>query len=98
MRTTDVSGPAISRILAKIVASRVVLVLNRLITATQTRRNVDLSHVRIITQTSDALFKLDAAMSMRLHPTEQTRKDAGVQPAQNDRLKHSTNSPMNMDT
>ena len=49
--TTDVSGPAASRILAKIVASNVVLALNRFNTATQTRRNV--SHVRTITQISE---------------------------------------------
>ena len=35
------------------VASRVVLALNRLNTETQTRRNVDLSHVRTSTQISD---------------------------------------------
>ena len=50
--TIDVSGPAASRILAKIVASRVVLALNRLKSATQTRRNVDICHVRTITQIS----------------------------------------------
>ena len=51
--TTDASGPAASRVSARIVASRVVLALNRLNTATPTRRNGDLSHVRIITQISE---------------------------------------------
>ena len=45
-----------------------------------------------------ALFKLNAALSMRLQITEQTRKGARVLPVQNDRLKHSTNKPMHMDT
>ena len=54
--TTDASGPAASRIFAKIVASRVVLALNRLNTATQTRRNTDLFHVFIITQFSEPRF------------------------------------------
>ena len=40
--TTDVSGPAATKIFPRIVAFSVVLVLNRLNTATQTRRNVDL--------------------------------------------------------
>ena len=48
--TKDVSGPAASTIFAKNVPSRVVLALNRLNTATQTRRKVDLSHVRTSTQ------------------------------------------------
>ena len=47
--TTAVSGPAASRILPKTVASKVVLALNRFSTATQTRRNVDLSHVQTMT-------------------------------------------------
>ena len=38
-------APAASRILPKTVASSVGLALNRFSTATQTRRNVDLSHV-----------------------------------------------------
>ena len=50
--TTATSGPAASRILPKTVASKVVLVLNRFRTAMQTRRKVDLSHVRTITQIS----------------------------------------------
>ena len=44
------------------------------------------------------LFKVNAALSMRFHPPEHTRKDARVHPVQNDRLKHGTNKPMNMDT
>ena len=40
------------RILPKMVASKVVLALNRLRTATHTRRNVDISHVRTNTQIS----------------------------------------------
>ena len=51
--TTDVTGPVASKIFAKIVASRVVVALNRLNTATQTRRNVDLSHVCTSTQISE---------------------------------------------
>ena len=38
-----------------------------------------------------ALLKLNAVLAMCLHPTEHTRKDARVQPVQNDRLKHNTN-------
>ena len=45
-----------------------------------------------------ALLKVKTALSVRLHPTEHTRKDARVHPVQNDRLKHSTNRPMHMDT
>ena len=51
--TTAVSGPTASRILPKTVASNIVLALNRFSTATQTRRNVDLSHVRTMTQISE---------------------------------------------
>ena len=51
--TTDVSGPVASAIFAKNMACTVVLALNRLNTATQTRRNVDLSHFRTSTQISD---------------------------------------------
>ena len=50
---TDVSGQAASTIFAQHVAFWVVLALNRLNTATQTRRNVDLSHVRTSTEISD---------------------------------------------
>ena len=52
INTTAASGPAASRIFHKIVASKVVLLLKRFSTATQTRRNVDLSHVRTMIQTS----------------------------------------------
>ena len=51
-RCRNTSGPTASEIFPRIVASSVVLVLNRLNTAIQTRPNVDLSHVRIITQIS----------------------------------------------
>ena len=51
--TTDESGPAASKILAKIVASNVVLALNRFNTATQTRRNMGLYHVPNLTQISE---------------------------------------------
>ena len=54
--TTDAFGPAASRFFSRIVASKVVSVLNRLNTATQTRRNVDLSHVHTITQISEPRF------------------------------------------
>ena len=53
--TIVASGPAPSRNVARVVASWVVLALNRLNTATQTRRNVELSHVRTITQISELL-------------------------------------------
>ena len=46
------SGTAVSRFFPRLVASSVVLELNRLNIATQTRRNVDFSHVRNITQIS----------------------------------------------
>ena len=51
--TSAVSGPTASRILPKTVASNVVLGLNRFSTATQTRRNMDLSHVRTMAQISE---------------------------------------------
>ena len=51
--TAAVSGPAASGILGKIVACNVVLALDQFSTATQTRRNVDLSHVRTMTQISE---------------------------------------------
>ena len=51
--TTDVSGPAVSKIFPRIVASSVVLVLSRLNTATQRRPKVDLSHFYTITQISE---------------------------------------------
>ena len=45
-----------------------------------------------------ALLELDAALPMCLHLTEHTKKDAGVHPVQKNRLKHSTNKPMHIDT
>ena len=45
-----------------------------------------------------ALLRLTAEVPMRLRPTKHTRKNAGVHPVQNDRLKHSRNKPVDMDT
>ena len=43
------------------------------------------------------VLKFNAEVPMRLRPTKHARKDAGVHPVQNDRLKHSSNMPVDMD-
>ena len=45
-----------------------------------------------------ALLKFNAAVPIRLQPTKHARKDTGVHPVQNDRLKHNINKPVDMDT
>ena len=97
--TTDVSGPAACRSLAKIVAPRVVLALNRL-----KRRNTNTAKCWPFSCLDQhpiiwaALLELDAVLPLRLHPTEHTRNASGILLVQNFRLKHSTSKPMNMDT
>ena len=45
-----------------------------------------------------ALLKFNAEVPICLRPTKHARLDAGVHPIQNDRLKHSSNKPVDMGT
>ena len=44
-----------------------------------------------------ALLKFDAAPPMTLDPSKDSSKNAGEHPVQDDRLKHNTNKPVNID-
>ena len=96
--TTDAFGPATSRIFPRMVASSVALALNRLHTATQTRRNVDLSHVRTIAQICEPRSSTRYCIVHASSPTRTHKRGCGVHTNQNDRQNHSTKKPMHMDT
>ena len=61
----------------------------------KTRRNVDLSHVRTMTQISELRFSNSMLHLPSPFTQPNTSKNAGVHTIQDDRLKHSTNKPVN---